>query len=64
MIYIALNFMSRMGKRETQFLRTIADGLGIEIDDGLRSGGPGRSYRKGISISELLQMFSDDKTAR
>ena len=32
--------MSCMGKREIQFLRTIADGLSIGIDDGLGSGGP------------------------
>ena len=64
MIYITPNFMSCMGKQETRFLKGIADGLGIEIDDGLGSGGPGRSYRKGISMSKLLQMFPDDETAR
>ena len=56
--------MPRMGKRERQFLKMIADGLGIKIDDGPGSGGPGRSYRKGISMSELFQMFPDDKIAR
>ena len=39
--------MAHMGKHETQFLKKIADGLDIRIDDGLGSGGPGRSYRKG-----------------
>ena len=56
--------MSCMGKREIRFLKAIADGLGIEIDDGLRSDGPGRSYRKGISMSELFQLFPDDEAAR
>ena len=56
--------MARIGKQEIQFLKKIADGLGIGIDDGLGSGGPGRSYRRGISMSELLQIFPDDKTAR
>ena len=33
MIYITSNFMSHMGKRETRFLKVMADGLGIQIDD-------------------------------
>ena len=61
MIYITPNFMSCMGKQQIRFLKKIADGLGIEIDDGLRSGVPGRSYRKGISMSGMVP---NDKTAR
>ena len=64
MIYITPKFMSYMGKREIQFLKMITDGLGIEIDDGQGSGGPGRSYRKGISMSELLQLFPDNEATR
>ena len=64
LIYITPDFMSCMGKRETRFLKVIADGLGIKVDDDLGSGGPGRSYRKGISMSKLLQMFPDDEAAR
>ena len=56
--------MSCMGKQEIQFLKMIAYGLGIEIDDGQGSDGPGRSYRKGISMGELFQLFSDDEAAR
>ena len=47
MIYIIPNFMPCMGKRERQFLRMIADGLGTKIDDGPESGGPaGRTARE------------------
>ena len=61
---LPINSIPHMGKRETRFLKVIADGLGIRIDDGLGSGGPGRSYRKRISMSELFQLFPDDQTAR
>ena len=64
MIYIIPNFIVCMGKREIRFLKVIADGLGIQIDDSLRSDGPGRSYRKEISMSKLFQMFPDDGAAR
>ena len=64
MIYITPKFVSCMGKREIQFLEKIADSLGVKIDGSRRSGGPGMSYRKGISMSELLQIFPDGETAR
>ena len=72
MIYIVKIFIilphniidNNMGKREVDFIRKIAKGLGHTVNDKIKSGGSGRSYRVGISVEELLEMFPDDKTAR
>ena len=53
-----------MGRQETQFNKRVAEGLGIQVDDDTGSGGPGRSYRKGITLAELFKMFPDDEAAR
>ena len=53
-----------MGKREVDFIRKMAKGLGYTVNDKIKSGGPGRSYRVGTSVDELLEMFPDNKTAR
>ena len=53
-----------MGKREVDFVRKIAKGLDYTVNDKIKSGGPGRSYRNGISMKELFEMFPNDRTAR
>ena len=53
-----------MGKRETQFLKKIASGLGITVYESEGSGGPGRSYRKGMSQADPHKTFPDDDSAR
>ena len=52
-----------MGKRETQFIKKIAPGLGITIYESEGSGGPGRSYRRGMSQASLHKTFPDDDSA-
>ena len=53
-----------MGRQETQFLKSVAGGLGLQIDGGVGSGGSGRSYRKGIALAGLFETFPDDEAAR
>ena len=53
-----------MGKRETQFLMRMAESVGHPAGDDAGSGGPGRSYRNGITLADLLEMFPNDETAR
>ena len=69
MIYIIKIFImhphriidNNMGKREVDFIRKIAKGLGYVVNDKIKSGGPDCI---GISIEQLLEMFPDDRTAR
>ena len=42
----------------------MAKKLDYQLDEAIGSGGPGRSYRKEITIIELLKMFPDDEAAR
>ena len=50
-----------MDKQKEQTAKRIAQGL--EAQAGGRSG-PGKSFRKGLTLAELFQMFPDDEAAR
>ena len=64
MIYILLDGRHGMGRQETQFLKRAAGGVGLQADDKIGSGGPGRSYRKGITPAGLPRLFPNDEAAR
>ena len=51
---------NNMAKRKVDFIRKIVKGLGYTANNKIKSGGPSRSYRVGVSLEELLQMFPDD----
>ncbi|MCE2508629.1 MAG: transposase, partial [Nitrosopumilaceae archaeon] len=53
-----------MGRQETRFLKRVAEGVGRQVGDGTGSGGPGRSYRKGITLADLFKLFLNDEAAR